>query len=116
MKCVPEDERCHGSLVMELDFLGRFFKSEDRAGNETLSYRLKRWENSIVSLVEDRILKGTLDENAVARCAQQIVSFRCENPFNPTALDKLEQAIVQFNFGGCSVACFVQAYLLCFCI
>lgn len=35
MKCVPEDGSC---LVMELDFLGHFFKSEDRDGNETLSY------------------------------------------------------------------------------
>ena len=69
MKCVPEDGSC---LVMELDFLGHFFKSEDRDGNETLSYRLKRWENSIVSLVEDRILKGTLDENAVTSTADRV--------------------------------------------
>ena len=73
------------------DFLGRYF-CQDKRDNETLSYRLKRWENSIVSLVEPRIAGGSLDEEGIARCAQQIRSFRHENRFNPQALEKLELA------------------------
>ena len=78
------------------DFLGRYF-CQDKRDNETLSYRLKRWENSIVSLVEPRIAGGSLDEEGIARCAQQIRSFRHENRFNPQALEKLELAIAQYD-------------------
>lgn len=67
----------------KIDFLGKFFQLEEREARKTLRYELKRWQNSIVSLVEPRIVKGQLDEKDLAICSQQISSFRWENRFDP---------------------------------
>ena len=83
--------------VGKIDFLGRDFEEDCRDGKTTVSYRLSRWQNSLVGIIQDKVLKGQLDEEAAGRCAQQITSFRHENRFNPEELQKLERAIVEFE-------------------
>ena len=41
-------------IVEPIDFLGRYFQQDERESRETLKYELKRWENSIASIVEPR--------------------------------------------------------------
>lgn len=80
-----------------IDFLGRFFQSHDDGSVRTLRYELKRWENSIASVVEPRIIEGELSEDNVALTAQRISAFRHENRHCSEALEVLEKAISAYN-------------------
>ena len=82
-----------------IDFLGRFFTTHDdeKTGLKTLRYELKRWENSIASIVEPRIIEGDLSEDLVALTAQRISAFRHENRHCAVALEALEKAISAYN-------------------
>lgn len=74
----PLDERdiLESKPEDKIDFLGRDFVLVEKEGKKTLEYHLKRWQNSIASLVEPKILDGELKESQIAVTAQRISAFR----------------------------------------